>query len=193
MPWNPDHKRKSRQRILLSAGKLFTRDGYDNVSIQDVMTESGLTRGAFYSHFSSKTELYAEAIVASARNSSDKILSYCEKPAVLDDLIKGYLSSEHRSGEQVHCPLAFLITDIAQRDDQIRDTYTRVFRGFVNNIYKHQDYADIKTQEQAMQTAVLMIGGMAIARAINDDELAESLLDVCRSSALMETPTLIEK
>ncbi|WP_432470233.1 TetR/AcrR family transcriptional regulator [Amphritea sp. HPY] len=186
MPWHPEHKQQTRERILLSAAKLFTRDGYENVSINNVMTDAGLTRGAFYSHFATKSELYAEAIETSARQGRARIEESSLQPLELNALIKGYLSQEHRRGELLSCPLAFLITDISQRDDQVRDTYTRVFKGFVNNLCQHQEGEAAEVKTQALQTAVMMIGGVAIARAINDDQLAEVLLEACQQTVLQE-------
>jgi TetR/AcrR family transcriptional repressor of nem operon len=124
MAWNPEHKQLTREKILNSAAKLFTRYGFDNISLN------------------------------------------------------------HRNGKVRNCPLAIMITDITQRDKQVRDSYTRVFKGFVNILHQQLDDTVGNTKEQAIQTAVMMIGGVAIARAINDDDLAKELLKVCRHSAL---------
>ena len=61
MRYDPQHKRRTRQRILESAARLFTARGFDAVSIEDVMRDCGLTRGGFYAHFASKAALYREA------------------------------------------------------------------------------------------------------------------------------------
>ena len=62
MPYPAEHKRETRSRILASARKLFNRNGMAEVTIDQIMAGAGLTRGGFYSHFSDKEELYAEAI-----------------------------------------------------------------------------------------------------------------------------------
>ncbi|MFE6076899.1 TetR/AcrR family transcriptional regulator [Paenibacillus sp. NPDC057886] len=42
----------TRRRIMESAVRLFTLNGYNNVSIQDIVNDVGdITRGAFYHHF----------------------------------------------------------------------------------------------------------------------------------------------
>jgi TetR/AcrR family transcriptional regulator, transcriptional repressor for nem operon len=63
MPYTPEHKQQTRQRILRSARRLFNRKGFAAVTIDEIMTEAGLTRGGFYRHFASKEELYSEAVV----------------------------------------------------------------------------------------------------------------------------------
>ncbi|SIS94615.1 TetR/AcrR family transcriptional regulator [Neptunomonas antarctica] len=183
MAWSQEHKIKTRQKILNSAAQLFTQNGFDHVGINDVMRHAGLTRGAFYTHFSSKAELYAESIVAAAMEIGHRTDPDHPDVPPLESIIKTYLSMEHRKGETLRCPLAFLTTDMTQRDEQVRNAYTRVFKGFVNNLGKHLEqqngYADT---QKSMQQAVMMIGGLAISRALNDDTLASELLDSCHAA-----------
>ncbi len=51
------HNEKVRARILRAAGNLFRRDGFERAKLDDIMREAGLTRGAFYAHFPSKSAL----------------------------------------------------------------------------------------------------------------------------------------
>lgn len=111
MAWQQTHKKESKDRILQSAAMLFTHHGFEQISIDQVMKNAALTRGAFYSHFSSKSDLYAQAIAKAAQ------LAYKRKPVngpqKMKDFSQYYLSAEHRdnSCEQA-CPLAFLVSDI---------------------------------------------------------------------------------
>ena len=67
MPYTPEHRLATRERILASARRLFNRNGLSEVTIDAVMASAGLTRGAFYNYFNSKEELYAEAITLFSR------------------------------------------------------------------------------------------------------------------------------
>lgn len=62
MPYSPEHKCETRQKILESARRLFNKKGFSEVSINEVMENAGLTHGGFYRHFRDKAELYAEAV-----------------------------------------------------------------------------------------------------------------------------------
>ena len=55
----PQH---SRKRLVDAALKLFASRGYHSTSIEDILKESGCTRGILYYHFSSKEELGYAAI-----------------------------------------------------------------------------------------------------------------------------------
>ncbi len=62
MPYPFGHRNKVREKIVRSARKLFNRRGFENVSVNQIMAEAGLTREGFYSYFKSKSSLYAEVL-----------------------------------------------------------------------------------------------------------------------------------
>src|SRR4051794_7331832 len=62
MRYGPDHKEKTRARILEAAGRVFRRRGYHASGVDKVMEEAGLTAGGFYAHFNSKEALLAAAL-----------------------------------------------------------------------------------------------------------------------------------
>ncbi len=51
MPYAATHKAETRARIVQSARRLFNRHGFTEVSIDEIMSAAGLTRGGFYNHF----------------------------------------------------------------------------------------------------------------------------------------------
>ena len=54
MRYGKDQKQATRQRIVEAAGRRFKQDGIDGAGVAVVMSDAGLTNGAFYGHFSSK-------------------------------------------------------------------------------------------------------------------------------------------
>jgi AcrR family transcriptional regulator len=52
-----ERARRTRERILETAATAFARDGYEGTSLNDLVRDSGVTKGAFYFHFGSKEEL----------------------------------------------------------------------------------------------------------------------------------------
>ncbi|HEY5081520.1 MAG TPA: TetR/AcrR family transcriptional regulator [Bauldia sp.] len=63
MPYTSEHKQETRTRIIQSARRLFNRNGFADVSIDDIMGEAGLTHGGFYKHFAAKEDLYHAAVL----------------------------------------------------------------------------------------------------------------------------------
>ena len=186
MPYSPEHKQNSREQILSGAMNLFSRKGFSNVSIDEVMAEAGMTRGAFYAHFESKSVLYAEAVMFAALNSKmmtqldadDTELSWFAR------VVDAYLDISHVDLDVSPCPLAFLATDVASSDLKVRQAYTEVYKGLVNLFDKNRPQHMAKSDPDLnLAITALMIGGVAVSRALHDKVLVKKLLKSCRSVA----------
>ncbi|MDX2919834.1 MULTISPECIES: ScbR family autoregulator-binding transcription factor [Streptomyces] len=57
-----ERARKTKDAILEAAGAVFAERGYDGATVSDVYSRAGLTKGAFYFHFSSKKDLAEEVL-----------------------------------------------------------------------------------------------------------------------------------
>lgn len=53
----------TKERILLTALRLFAKDGYEAVSVSDIAGGLGMTKGALYKHYKSKRDIF-ESILA---------------------------------------------------------------------------------------------------------------------------------
>ncbi len=199
MPLTPEHKEKSREKILSAASKLFAAQGFENTSIDEIMLEAEMTRGGFYAHFSSKSDLYKETIFSMSQNSrlakainslndteNNKvdIKNGAGSKALTDDcfleLIDLYLSFGHVNLDANQCPLAFLATDVAVREPSIRSAYTKVFGNMAQIITKKLDTNYKERQLDGMAITGMLVGSVAVARAINNPEMAKELLTSCK-------------
>ncbi|QQZ10210.1 TetR/AcrR family transcriptional regulator [Heyndrickxia vini] len=61
------------QLILQTAARLFIDNGYQNVSVDDVALNAGVTKATVYYYFDSKSELYKEAIVSLMNRIKERI------------------------------------------------------------------------------------------------------------------------
>ena len=52
-----ESRAQTRERLLETAEALFTKNGFEATSIEDVAETAGYSRGAFYSNFKSKDDL----------------------------------------------------------------------------------------------------------------------------------------
>ncbi|MBN1375805.1 MAG: TetR/AcrR family transcriptional regulator, partial [Dehalococcoidia bacterium] len=56
------HMSDSKEEILNKAFKLFLRENYKEVTIQDIVDSVGMTKGAFYYFYKSKEQLFKEIV-----------------------------------------------------------------------------------------------------------------------------------
>lgn len=55
-------RRQTQERLLDAAYEVLARDGLDGASVERICEAAGFSRGAFYSNFETKTELFLELI-----------------------------------------------------------------------------------------------------------------------------------
>lgn len=63
----------TRARIVEIARSLFARSGYDATSVETVLLESGLSRGALYHHFRDKAALFEAVLEAMEAEIAEKL------------------------------------------------------------------------------------------------------------------------
>ncbi|MFT3984251.1 MAG: TetR/AcrR family transcriptional regulator [Lachnospiraceae bacterium] len=76
-----DPDQKTKQDILETAMRLFAEKGMENVKVEDVVKEVGVTRGAFYHYFKSREELIAGVMYKAFEDNDDNpyLLAYKQK------------------------------------------------------------------------------------------------------------------
>jgi len=192
MPYAPEHRGETRERIVASARKLFNRHGLTGVSIDDIMAGAGLTRGGFYSYFASKEELYAEAITVFARSFPSEHWQRCvhgnsfpEGGSLAHGIINAYLSDEHFSSVEASCPMIALPSDVARGGDATKRAFREVLQMMIGAFAANAGQSETATpRQQALALASLCVGGMVLARAVDDPALAGDLRAAARTTAL---------
>jgi AcrR family transcriptional regulator len=114
-----DHKQATRRRIIGAAGRRLKRDGIDGSGVAALMADAGLTNGAFYAHFDSKEDLVASAVADQLHEQRE---AYSTQS--LEEIVRGYLSIEHRDDREGGCPSAALLDEIARSADPVKRAYT---------------------------------------------------------------------
>ena len=187
MRYPKEQKEETRQRILEAAGKLFREHGYNGIGVDAIMAEAGLTAGGFYAHFQSKEELFAEAIASAFRNRGNSLRSADsnqDDAEWLKNLIYGYLSRTHRDMIAEGCPLPSITPDVMRGSEQVRASYEKSVRQFTASIIAHLEPGESSEKERALAIIAQCIGGLMMARAVNDEELSNQLLKASRQAAM---------
>src|ERR1700736_5561548 len=65
MRYEKGHKDTTRERIIDVASRQFRENGVAAVGLAGIMSDAGLTNGAFYTHFKSKEDL-VESVLTNA-------------------------------------------------------------------------------------------------------------------------------
>ena len=190
MPYPGGHRERVRYRIVESARRLFNRSGFEAVSVDSIMAHAGLTRGAFYSYFQSKSDLYAEVLGCfftdpNWKNRWKGIEVDLSAPDAGPQIIRAYLSRQHFEDVENSCPMVALPSDVARSDQRVKRAFETVFKAMVTLLGREAKNTSQGSENAAMAIAALCIGGMAVARSLNDDEYGDRVRQAAISAAFL--------
>ena len=184
--YSAEHKQATRQRMIETAGRRFKSDGIDGSGVAALVSDAGLTNGAFYGHFSSKDDLVA-AVVTDQLDAQVAVLDALRGRPGVEAFIRDYLSAAHRDDPAAGCPSAALLDEIGRCDGATRQAYTTGVRSVIEAIARHlgdgEEHAS-GAEEQALALVGLLVGSLQLARALEDRELSDRVLAAARANAL---------
>jgi len=181
MPYSSEHKQKTRDKIVENARILFNKHGFQDVTIDMVMQNAGLTRGGFYNHFKSKEALYGAAVSSflMGRGAQWRAEAGVDPtnpdPDMARQMIAGYLSPEHLGDLEGQCPMIALPSDIARANPEVQASYQELLEAMVWLFESGLEGHDDKARQKALSMAALCIGGMILARTLPASALVEEV------------------
>ena len=190
MPYSKTHKSSTRATIVESARILFNRHGFERVTIDMIMQEAGLTRGGFYNHFKNKKTLYTEAVNsflmgrgAQWRHEAGIDLTNINHETA-SQMVESYLSMGHLNDVDGQCPMIALPTDVSRASEEVQSAYQQLLEAMVWLFEQSlKDKQDTNIRQRALAMSALSIGGMVIAKALPDSELATEVREAAHHYA----------
>lgn len=79
------HTGDTRERILAAAGRVFARKGYLAASLDQVAQDAGMTKGAIYWHFRSKSDLFFALLDTRFRLHTEPLSAEVQRAAAAGD------------------------------------------------------------------------------------------------------------
>ncbi|MGW3819421.1 TetR/AcrR family transcriptional regulator [Streptomyces sp. NPDC005046] len=177
--YGKEHKQATRQRIIETAGRRFKKDGIDGSGISTLMTDAGLTNGAFYAHFDSKDDLVAAAVADQLRAQYANVIEQAAPGiAGLEQIVRWYLSPQHRDSPDDGCPSAALLDEIGRRADETKQAYTDGVLAVIDGIAARLAPADPHSvRTKTLSVYAMMVGTLQLSRALADRRLSDELLE----------------
>lgn len=175
-----ERKSRTRERILAAAGRVLAERGPGDPAVAEVMAAAGLTVGGFYAHFPSKDALMLEAFrqLLGRRRTRlaeiDASLGGRERRVLLAAF---YLSRKHRDLRDERCPLPSSLGEIERLPEGFRQALAEHVELMTALMSETPEEADA-----ALADLALMVGGLAVARALGPGELSGRVLRAAKSA-----------
>jgi TetR/AcrR family transcriptional regulator, transcriptional repressor for nem operon len=179
MRYPAGQKERTSERILNAASTLFRKRGYEGCGIDAVMASAHLTAGAFYTHFRSKEDLLAKSLdwaFCRSGNGWSKRLAGVHGREWVRRFAAAYLSKAHRDNPEHGCPMPALASEIGRIGGPSRAVFEQRLRGLIDMIGQEAG------KEDAIPAIALCVGGLMLARAVDDPTLSDKILRDCRAA-----------
>lgn len=184
---------QNRERIIEVAARLFRERGFDGIGVAELMKSAGLTHGGFYGHFASKEDLMARACARALEGSLDALHQAGKRGGgnALSAVASAYLSPAHRDRPGEGCALAALGAEAARHGSPVRGAFTQGVRSLVDMLTRLLPGKSKRAKrERALAIFASMVGALVLARAVDDAELSEEVLQsVLASIAHTDSPS----
>lgn len=189
MRYDPNHKRRTRDRVLKEAATSLRERGAHQLSLVDVMKRAGLTHGGFYNHFPSRDALLA-ATIEQMFAESYKALGCPNGEAkgaekTLHRFINFYLSADHRDNRTEGCPIPFLSADAERLAEPVRARLTGGIAQLKDRLAKLIDAIGIPDPSaEAHSLLSELVGALILSRAEQTHEVSDEILECSRLALL---------
>ena len=179
-----EQKEQTHRRIVAAAARQFREEGLGGAGVQRIMEEAGLTHGGFYTHFDSKADLTAEAVALAMKTAHEQSLDradFLHGPGGTKRLLDVYLNRAHRDNPGAGCPLPSTSADVARAAPAVRRAYATELRKIIESLERQlEDPQDEGAHQRAVGALALCVGGLLLARAVDDDALSDDIMKACR-------------
>jgi TetR/AcrR family transcriptional repressor of nem operon len=184
--YGKERKQETRRRIVQTAGRRFERDGIDGSGIATLMSDAGLTNGAFYAHFASKEDLVATTVADQLHAQRGSFRPLAPGHAGVEQYVREYLSVQHRDNPDDGCPSAALLDEIGRSTNATKQAYTDGVLVIVDDIAARLAPDDPQSARvKTLSVFAMMVGTLQLSRALADQQLADQVLEEGIQNALV--------
>lgn len=174
-------KNLTHSKIVSVAAKRFRERGLEGIGVADVMKQAGSSVGGFYKHFGSRDELVIESL-AEAFKDLDRWEQEAED---LPALLRFYLGEEHCDCPGEGCAITALAGDVRHASTGIRTVFTQRVKHSLGYSTDRLEGGDAKLRRsRAILLLSAGIGGLSLARAVNDKALSREILAALREQLI---------
>ncbi|UPK37299.1 TetR family transcriptional regulator [Bradyrhizobium sp. 186] len=183
--YDKGHRDTTRRHILEIASAQFRESGIAAVGLAGIMSEAGLTNGAFYTHFESKEDLVRAVLLDALERREQRHKDNLDNSVALETTIRDYLSPRHRDRAGTGCPTAALVSEIARHPKATRDAFTGKMSDIIALMAAQiPEGSREQRRRKAMTVYATMVGALQLSRAVSDRQLSEEILENAVEAAL---------
>jgi len=187
MRYKPGHKEEARLKIVEGVGRGFRSLGFAGSGVDGLAKAAGVTSGAFYAHFASKSAAFEAVLTAGLDEVIVAIPEFQRKngKAWTQAFVDYYVGKRHRNDLANGCTMASLTSDVIRSNTKTQAIYESkmaqiaelVGEGLMGGTHEER-----LARSWAMLS--ILIGGVNITRAMKSTKQASAVADSVGAAAV---------
>lgn len=178
-----ERKEVTRMRLIEAAERLFIRKGFDNASVEEISEAAGYSRGAFYSNFDDKEQVFLAVIDRRRPKAIDDILQHSVDGAERIAAVREWFATQWRLKDFIALRMEF--SRKAMRDRAVRrhlaELRHRELETYVGSLSRYLSAADGVLADQPEIVALLALAhGLGSLAIETEPELQNTYTEAAR-------------
>jgi TetR/AcrR family transcriptional regulator, transcriptional repressor for nem operon len=180
-------KEGTRKKMLDAAGRSFRSYGYSGIGVDGLAKEAGVTSGAFYSHFGSKSAAFDNALEAGLDEVIQAVPQFQSKHGTgwVKEFAEYYLGKPHRNNLACGCAMTTLTPEVVRSGPEVHAAYEKRMNLIADLLAKGLvGGSDEERRARAWAMLSVLIGGLTVARAMKSEKTAEEIAKAVKAAAI---------
>mgnify|MGYP002700433956 CR=1 FL=1 len=180
-------KEETKQRMIDAVGRGFRKSGFSGIGIEGLVKTAGVTSGAFYSHFGSKSGAFDIALTVGLDEVIKAIPEFQREYQSnwIDAFTEYYLDEAHRQNIETGCAMASLTPEVVRFKENTHAIFENKMTEIVELIaIGLSGGSSEELTSRAWSMLGILIGGINLSRAMKTTEIAEDVASAIKLSAI---------
>ena len=182
-------KTQTRQRILDASARAFRKNGYAGIGVDGLARAAGVTSGAFYAHFDSKSAAFDAVIAAGMAQLRQGVLHFQAEFGAQwwPEFVRFYLSTKRTCDLADACTLQTMPSELARGEVRQRQAFEQGLTAVVRAIVQGPPSPGQPQDDAAAGSALAMlIGAVTLSRAVASPALAQQMASAATRALLAD-------
>jgi AcrR family transcriptional regulator len=181
------NKNETKRKATEAVSRGFRKHGFAGIGVDDLAKGAGVTSGAFYSHFGSKSGAFEVALRLGLDEVIEGLPKYQRDYGAdwLCAFADYYLGETHREDFECGCAMASLTPEVIRAGEDVQAAFENKMNVIVDIVTRGLDTGNAgEARARAWAMLGVLIGGLNIARAMKSRAAAEEVAEAIKVAAV---------
>jgi len=181
------NKEQTRRKMLAAAGRGFRKNGFAGIGVDGLASAAGVTSGAFYSHFGSKSGAFEVALSAGLNEVIDELPKFQHEHGAnwVKAFTDYYLGKPHRGDLECGCAMATLTPEVVRSEPGVHALFEEKMSQIADLVAQGlAGGTDMVRHARAWAMLSILIGGLNVTRAMKNTKTADHVAAAIKTAAI---------